>query len=165
MDVLMYGEWDLAAYDRDYSLLWRETIRNGVTLVGLTALVTDFFAGGVQKPNWYGGLINASGYSSVSENDTMTSHSGWTEVTAYDGSTRKAWTPLVVSNGLIYNSTSMIFNFTASSSIRGLFLASDSTKSGTTGTLWSTAIMSSTRSFESGQLFSATYRVRAAGGT
>lgn len=163
--IKAYGEWHLRALDRRGRTLWRDSIRNLATDEGLAALATDFFAAGTQKPNWYAGLISSSGYTGTAVSDTMVSHSGWSEFTSYVGASRLAWSPLTVSAGIIFNSSAMGFEFTASGTVKGFFIASDSTKTGTGGTLWSTSLFSAAKTMQAGQIISATYRVRFAGGT
>jgi len=72
--------------------------------------------------------------------DVMNSHATWTELTAYDEATRPAWTPGTVSAGSVSNTASKA-RFTASGAmtVLGLFMTSNNTKSGTTGTLYGAA--------------------------
>lgn len=76
--------------------------------------------------------------------DTMSSHASFTESTSYSNSTRVAWTPGSVSAGSVDNSGSVaVFNINASDYIFGAFLVSNSTKGGTTGTLYGCGVNSS----------------------
>ncbi len=71
--------------------------------------------------------------------DTMSSHAGWTEVTAYDEATREALTLGTVSGQSVDNSASKAsFSINADSTvIGGCFVATNNTKGGTTGVLYS----------------------------
>jgi hypothetical protein len=71
--------------------------------------------------------------------DTLASHiNSWAEVVPYSNGTRPAWTKNgAPSGGAMSNSSSKAsFSINAGSRIFGLFLASDNTKSGTTGKLY-----------------------------
>lgn len=71
--------------------------------------------------------------------DTLAAHiNSWAEVVPYSNGTRPAWTKNgAPSGGAMSNSSSKAsFSVNATSRIFGLFLASDSTKSGTTGKLY-----------------------------
>ena len=57
--------------------------------------------------------------------------------------------------------TSADFNITASGTIHGIFVTSDNTKSGTTGTLWSTAPFAAPLSVNNGDLLKVTYTLSA----
>ncbi|HUR53503.1 MAG TPA: hypothetical protein VMZ71_05210, partial [Gemmataceae bacterium] len=73
---------------------------------------------------------------------------------------RQTWTPAAASGGVVVNSTVVTFtNGGATGSIQGMFLASNSTKGGTTGTLYSTAVEASPRSLAAGATFQVYYQV------
>ncbi len=110
-------------------------IRNGPTLEGVNYLLDAAFRGRARPSQWYCGLISGSGYGSISENDTMSSHAGWTEFTN-GGSPRKVWAPASASGGLVGSTTN--FTLAAVGDILGVFLTSEST--GSAGLLYSTAI-------------------------
>lgn len=103
----------------------------------------------------YVGLISSSGFTNLASNDTMSSHAGWTEATTYTSATRPAWDEDAASNAAIANSTPLEFVFNAETSIIGIFLCTDSTKGGTTGTLQTGTrwLFSSARTYQSGQKF------------
>lgn len=75
--------------------------------------------------------------------DTMSSHTGWTEVPSADitQSTRPAWTPGTVSGGAIAAGTATTFNMASGLAgivyLHGFFVASNNTLGGTAGTLFS----------------------------
>lgn len=76
--------------------------------------------------------------------DTMSSHAGWTEVPAsqVQQATRQVWTPGTVSGGSASDSASpaaytMAASLAGTAYIHGLFLVSNNTIAGTTGTLYS----------------------------
>lgn len=135
---------------------------NGITTAGLNDLLNVYFGAGTQKTVWYVGLIDNAGFSSLAAGDTPSSHSGWTESTAYSESVRQTWTLGSASAGVVTNATSMTFTMNATTTINGIFIISVSTKGGTTGTLWSTGSFSSTKSLVSGQALKVTYSLTAA---
>jgi hypothetical protein len=135
-------------------------IPNAATTVGHNSLLNVGFRASTQITAWYIGLINGSGYSAVSASDTMASHSGWTEYTAYTETTRQQWSPAAASGGVVVNSSAIVFtNGGSAGSIQGMFLASSSTKSETASTLYSTAVESSPRSLAAGATFQVYYQV------
>ena len=111
-------------------------LRNGPTIQGVNYLLDVAFRGRAQPTQWYAGLVSGSGYSGVSEDDTMVSHSGWNEFTNGGGS-RRPWTGLASPSGGVVGTTTL-FTLGAVGNIRGMFLTSEPT--GTTGLLYSTAI-------------------------
>lgn len=162
------GEFSLAAYDRPRGSrrrrkLWEQTLRNGVTTPGLADLLSVAFAAGTQKPAWYVGLIDNASFSAVSSSDTSASHAGWVELTGYTAGARPQWSP-TVTNALAVNATPLEFVPSGSIAVKGLFVASVSTKGGTTGILWSTAVLAAVRNLAAGQALEVIYRLRAGGG-
>ena len=69
--------------------------------------------------------------------DTMASHAGWTEVTAYSEAVRQTLTLGAVASQSVDNSASKAaFSINAdATTIGGAFITTDNTKGGTTGTL------------------------------
>lgn len=115
-------------------LRWRDHFHNIVVTVGLNKLLDATFKSGLTTPAWYIGL---KGTGTMVSGDTMASHSGWSEIVPYSDSTRQAFTPGSISAGAVDNSASKaVFNINTSSTVFGCFLVDNSTKSGTTGTLY-----------------------------
>lgn len=140
---------------------WRFRIRNAATDAGLNDLLSAGFAAGTQRPAWYLGLIDNDGFSAIPATDTLSSHPGWTEVTAYTSATRPQWTPLSVAGKLVQNTSVVNFTMNATKTLRGIFVASDSTKGGTSGILWATALLPSTQQVVNSQVVKVTYGVQA----
>lgn len=84
----------------------------------------------------YAGLTD--GTPTAAAGDTMSSHAGWVEVTAYDEAARQTLTLGSVSAGSVDNSASKaVFTISANATIvGGAFIVSNSTKGGTTGVLY-----------------------------
>ena len=130
--------------------------RNGITDVGIHFVLDRFTDVGTPSAlAWYAGLIDNSGFTGLAAADTMASHAGWTESTAYSESVRQTLSFSAAASRTI--SDSVTFSINATVTINGLFINSDNTKSGTTGTLFSTASFASTASLVSGNALTANY--------
>lgn len=140
------GERCRVAHDRcplDHArkeLLWTEDIPNIVTTAGKNKLLDATLKTGLTSPAWFLGLVDGGSAPTYAAGDTMASHAGWTESAAYSNATRPAWTPGAIAGGSVDNSGSpAVFNVNATATIAGAFMADNSTKSGTTGTLYGEA--------------------------
>lgn len=135
------GRYEFECRDASGRLKWRDTIENIVVNTGLDYLLDVALSGGSQLSSWFVGLTD--GTPTVAAGDTMSTHAGWSEVTAYSEATRQAWTDGGVSSQSVDNSASKAsFSVNGSATVGGAFLASDNTKSGTTGTLYSVGAFS-----------------------
>lgn len=121
---------------RNGQCIGKYEIQNLITNVGLDAFLDIMFHATTQITTWYIGLIDNSGFTAVDEADTISSHSGWSEFTTYSDATRMAWTEAAASGQSITSSAVTTFAINGSGTVKGLFLVSNSTKGGTTGTLW-----------------------------
>jgi hypothetical protein len=140
---------------RDGESLGKTIEKNIVVNEGLDSILDVVFHGSTQITTWYIGLFE-SNYTPVA-GDTIASP-GWTESTAYSESTRVEWTEAAASSQSITNSASKAtFNINATKTMYGAFLVSDSTKSGTSGTLMAAARFSTSRSVVSGDQLVITY--------
>ena len=95
---------------------------NDVALHGETPITT-----------WYIGLIDSSGYSTLAAGDTLASHAGWTECTAYDEGARQEWTEGASSGGETTNAAGVEFTMSDTKTVKGAFICSAA--SGTSGVL------------------------------
>lgn len=123
-------------YSKTGNLKWKDTIKNLVVNEGLDDVLDKYLKGSAYTAAHYVGLTD--GTPTVAAGDTMSSHAGWTEVTAYDEAVRQTLTLGAVSGQSVDNSASKAV-FTISSNattIGGCFLSTNSTKGGTTGTLY-----------------------------
>ena len=129
--VKVTGFVTVKCFDALGNLKWEESSKNIVVNTGLDYIIDNGLATGPL----YVGLVSDS--PTFAAGDTMASHSGWTEFTAYDESVRQTWTEAGASSQAITNSASTAdFTISTDSSvIAGAFIASDSTKGGTSGTL------------------------------
>lgn len=115
---------------------WKDTIDNIVVNAGLNHILDVVLSAATQVTAWYIGLLSAT--PTVAAGDTMASHAGWTEVTAYDEANRQAFTEAGASSQSLSNTASpAVFTIsTNGTQIGGAFLTSNNTKGGTTGTLY-----------------------------
>lgn len=123
---------------------WEDS--NLVVTEGLNHILSIELAAGTQITNWYLAPYEGN-YTPVAGVTAATIAAASTECTAYTSSTRVAWTPGAASGGVISNSGSpATFTFNATKTIYGAFLISNSTKSATSGTLFSASLFSSSKS-------------------
>lgn len=136
------GFWRAECRRPDGSVKWSEEWENLVVNAGLNYLLDAGLSGGTPVTTWYVGLLSAT--PTVAAGDTMGSHGGWTEYTSYDESVRQTWTDGGVSSQSVSNTASkaVFTGSTNGTTLGGAFLTSDSTKSGTTGTLYAAGAFS-----------------------
>lgn len=127
--------WQMECVDKQGNVKWVETWDNLVTNVGLDEILDKFWKGSSYTAAHYVGLTDGTPTEAAA--DTMSSHSGWTEVTAYDESNRQTLTLGSVSSQSVDNSASKA-SFTISTNsttVGGAFIVTDNTKGGTSGVL------------------------------
>jgi len=153
-----HGRFHVECFDSEGNLRWAEDADNTVVTVGKNDMEAKYFSGSTYTAAFYVGLKASVG--GISLADTMAVHSGWTESTSYSNSTRPAFTAGTPSGGVVANTASpAVYNINATTTIYGCFVTTDSTKSGTTGTLFSVADFASSRAVLSGDTLSVTYQL------
>lgn len=152
----------LVEHIRKGKTLAKYLIPNGIVNVGLDDLLDVMFRNQTQSSTWYAALVDGAGFTAFDASDTMSSHTGWTEFTDYDEVVRQAWTPVNIGTGIILNTSYATYNINASGTVKGFFIVSDDTKSGTSGTLWSTAqFTNGDKSVVSGDIIKVQYQLTA----
>jgi len=152
------GIYLFECYDKDGNLKWEDQAKNLVVSTGLQFMANSLDAV-TTISLWYIGLKNTG---TAAAADTMSSHPSWTENVTYSDATRPVAnfaaattaTPSIVTN----SSNKAVFNINGTTTIFGAFLTSDSTKSGTTGTLFSAGDFSSSRAVVNGDTLQVTYQ-------
>jgi hypothetical protein len=134
------GVFKVTCVDAEGNLKWEDEFHNLVVNEGLQDLNTKYFKGATYTAAWFLGLVTGPGSGTTfAAGDTLATHAGWTEYTAYSG-TRKAVTfgtatladPSVISNS---GSSSQFVITAPGGTIGGAFLCS--VTSGTSGILFS----------------------------
>lgn len=148
----------------DGKLKWTDDIHNIVVYAGLNDLLDKYLKGSSYTAAWYVGLTGAS--PTPANADTMASHGGWTDDATYSNATRPALTLGTVASQSVDNSASKaVFNINGTATIGGAFVVSNSTKSGTTGTLYGVgAFTGGNKSVGSGDTLNVTVTLTAATG-
>ncbi len=161
--LLLKGKFSVEHRNANGELVGVYDFNNDITNEGKNTLFEIMFHDGTQiaSASWFIGLISSSGYSALAAGDTMASHSGWTEATGYTQSTRVAWGPGAAASQSITNASPATFDINATATIKGIFVTSNSTKSGTTGKLWATALFTADVPVTSGDQLRVTYTVSA----
>lgn len=163
------GVYAIECYDSEGNLKWREETHNLVVNVGLQDMNTQYFKGSSYVAAWYIGLITGPGSGvTIAAADTMSSKT-WSENTSYSNATRPTatfGTATTANPSVISNSASVAqFNINGTATIAGAFLVNNSTKGGTSGTLFSASKFTSPgdRAVSSGDTLNVTYTFSLAG--
>jgi len=157
------GVFKVTCIGVDGQVKWEENLKNLVVNVGLKDMNDKYFTGSAYTAAWYIGLYGAAASNDPAAGDTAASHAGWTEVVPYSNATRPAATFAAATTAdpsVITNSASpAAFTINATATVGGAFLISDSTKSGTTGVLFSASDFDAPgdRSVASGDTLNVTY--------
>ena len=135
------GVYHIQCFDKDGNLKWEDQIKNLVVNVGLKDMNDKYFTGSAYTAAWYIGLYGAAASNTPAAGDTMLTHAGWTEVVAYSQATRPqavfAAATTADPSVITTSASPAVFTINATTTVGGAFLTSNSTKSGTTGTLFS----------------------------
>lgn len=135
----------------DGRVKWREEGSNLVVNAGLDYILDNGFSATL--------YLGIKGSGTPAAGDTAASHATWSEVTAYDESTRPEFEYAAASSAVVTNSANKA-TFTISTdgtAVYGVFLITDSTKGGTTGTLVSAKDFSSVKNADDNDVIEVTY--------
>jgi hypothetical protein len=126
---------------RQGQLAWAEDFDNIVVTVGKNILLDSTFKTGVTSPTWFVGLVDGGSAPTYAAGDTMASHAGWTEFTSYSEGTRSAYvSDAAISGGIMQNQVQKAsFTISGNGTLAGGFMVNNSTKGGSTGTLFGEA--------------------------
>jgi hypothetical protein len=157
------GMFTVQCFDKEGVLKWEASKHNLVVNIGLQDMNTKYFSGSAYTAAWYIGLYGAGASNNPVVGDTMASHAGWVEITAYAQTTRPACTfgtATTADPSVISNSASVaVYNINVTTTVGGAFLTSNNTKGGTTGTLFSASDFTAPgdRSVVNGDTLNVTY--------
>ena len=151
------GNYTVECVGADGQVKWTDAIENLVVTVGKNDLLDKYFAGSAYTAAWYLGLVDGGTTPTYAAGDTMASHAGWTESVAYSNATRPAPSWGSAASGS-KATTATAFNINATATIAGCFMTTISTKSGTTGILYSAgSFTGGNKSVASGDTLNVTY--------
>jgi len=164
---------------RDGRLIGEYEFPNGITNEGKDQLLDTQFDAATQITTWYLGLVDNANFTALAAADTYDeidqAGNGWDEFTDYtdlgngdSATTRPVWNPDAAASQTITNGTVVVFDITATGTIKGLFLAGGGTAPENKGdhaagsTLWATALFDSGDvDVQNGDQLKATYTVTA----
>jgi hypothetical protein len=160
------GVFTVTCHGSDGQLKWSDSFHNLVVNQGLQDMNSQYFKGAGYTAAWYLGLVTGPGSGTTyAAGNTLATHAGWTENTAYTTSggagVRAAvtfGTATTADPSVINNSASpSVFTMTSNAqTIAGAFLASVST--GTSGILFSAGdFTGGDKVVDSGDSLSVTY--------
>lgn len=155
--LIAHGNMRIECRDASGRLKWAEEGPNLIVTTGRNKLLDETLGGAGYTAAWYMGLINNSGFSAIAAGDTMASHAGWTESSAYSAGTRPSMSFSAASSGSKQTSSAVSFAINATATINGVFIADNSTKGGSTGVLFAGKSFASARSVENGDTLNVTY--------
>lgn len=147
---------------RDGKVIDKWSDHNLVTNEGLNDLLQVYLGNGTQKATWYVGLFEGN-YTPVATLTAATVASDATECVAYAEATRPEWAEAAAASQQITNTASKAaFTINATKTVYGAFLISNSTKGGTTGTLFAISRFAVSRAVVAEDQLLVTYTVQAA---
>ena len=167
VDLSLENYWEVVCHDSNGVEKWREKNKNLVTTAGANHILDGSFKSGTQITAWYVGPSNTGATPAIA--DTMSSHSGWTELvhtTKYSETVRQTLTLGSISGtttSTCDNSASKAtFSMNATSTVAGAFVVSNNaTSSATAGTLYGVVDFGSSRAVISGDTLTVTVTLTA----
>lgn len=135
---------------------------NMVVDQGLNYVLNAAFGLAAPLAGWYVGLFEGN-FTPTSGTIASTVAGLSTECTAYTSATRPTWTTVAATTKSLTNGAARAsFTFNATKTIYGAFLVSSSTKSGTSGTLFSAARFTTAKTVDTDDELLVTYVLTAA---
>ena len=152
--------YHLEAFDPEGNLKWEETIENLVTLEGLNDLLDKYLKGSAYTASFF--VLLTDGTPTPAGADTLASHAGWVEVTAYAGDRKALVLGAVASQSVDNSASKATFAINADTTvIGGAGIATVAT--GTAGVLYSVAAFTAAdKSLDNGDTLNVTATCTAA---
>lgn len=156
---------DVECVGADGKVKWTERVRNTVMTPGKTLALNILFGATAKVSTWYCGLISSVSYSAIAATDTaaqINGTNGWKEGATANApkytspAARPALTFAAASGTAIATSAASSFTISADGTAKGMFCISDSTKDGTSGTLYSAGLFSADRVLIAGDTLNVT---------
>lgn len=157
--LVAHGWVRVVCKDKEGNVKWVDEGPNLIVTVGRNKILDEALAGSTYTAAWYMGLTDNTPVPAAG--DTMGSHAGWAETQNYDEATREALTFSAASSGSKATSADASFTISAGGdAVGGVFICSDSTKGGTSGTLLSAkAFTGGNRSLSVSDVLNVSYTV------
>lgn len=161
--ALASGSYHVECRDSTGALKWELTTPNLVVNTGICYLCGAGLTGTTPISAWYLGLYGAAATNNPAAGDTSASHPGWVEITPYADATRPicVFSAATLANPSVATNTASkaLILISTAATVGGAFLSSDSTKSGSSGILFSAADFGSPgdRTVVAGDILSLTY--------
>lgn len=134
LTVRFKNRYVVECHDAEGNLKWSDYIDNLVVNAGLNDMLSQWLKGSAYTAAFFVGLTGAT--PTIAAADTMASHGGWTDDATYSNASRPSLTLGSVASQSVDNSASKaVFTINGTATIGGAFVTTNSTKSGTTGTL------------------------------
>lgn len=156
-ESLIAHGWVRTECVRDGKIIWVDEGPNLIVTTGRNKLLDETLSGSGYTAAWYMGLIDNAGFSAIAAADTMASHAGWAESTAYDEGARPTISFAAASAGSKATSAAVVFTISGTVTINGVFITTVSTKGGSTGTLFAGKSFSATRAVVDNDVLNVTY--------
>jgi len=134
------GYYTATCYGPDGAVKWTDDIHNLVLTAGKNHALDNYLAGSAYTATWFMGLVGSTSFTAIAAADTAASHAGWTEETNYSAGARPTAAFSAAASGAKALSAALTFTMSAGATVKGAFLVSNSTKGGTTGTIYSAGL-------------------------
>jgi hypothetical protein len=134
-----HGRYRVECLDAAGNVKWSDDFDNLVVNAGKNEMLDKYLSGSSWSTGTiYMGLVNGGTTPTYAAGDTMSSHAGWTELTAVTAN-RGTVTFAAASGGAKATSSNVAFSITGSATVAGVFLVVGGTSANgnTTGTLFS----------------------------
>lgn len=141
----------------DGKVKWVEEGPNLIVTTGRNKLLDETLGGAAYTAAWYMGLINNAAFSAIAAADTMASHAGWAETTAYSQASRPTLAFDAAASGTKATTAALSFSINATVTVNGIFIASSATKGETASILFAAKSFASPRAAANGDTLNCTY--------
>lgn len=148
------------AFDKEGNLKWEETVNNLVVNTGLDHILNNYYKASNFTAAHFVGLL--SNTPTIAAADTMGTHAGWSEITAFSEAARQALTLGTVSGQSVNNSASKaVFTINGTANIGGAFISTSATFGDNGVLIGAAAFTTGNRSLISGDTLNVTVTLSA----
>jgi hypothetical protein len=148
------GFYVVECRDAEGNLKWTDNFKNTVVTQGKNNMLDTYFTGISYTAAWYMGLVDGASSPTYSAADTLLTHTGWTESTAYTGNRAAVSWNAATGGSKVTTPTAVSINATAT--IAGALMCT--VASGSSGVLYSVGnFTGGSRAVASGDTLNVTY--------